>query len=103
MKKKHSSNPFKDLKLDDYEKELEESLDKGKLVSDTNFKETRKMLEEAASRHLELQETKSITLRLKKKDLIKIKAKAKRKNIPYQTLIGLLINLYVEEERKLTI
>ena len=101
--KKKNKNPFKDLKLDDYEKRLEENLSKGKPVRDKSFMETKKMLEEAARRHLELQETKSITLRLRKKDLIKIKAKAKRNNLPYQTLIGLLINQYVEEEKKLTI
>jgi len=101
--KKRNKNPFKDLKLDEYEKELEESLSKGKSVRDKNYKETKKMLEEASRRHLELQETKSITLRLRKKDLIKIKAKAKRNNLPYQTLIGLLINQYVKGEKKLTI
>jgi len=103
MKKNRKLNPFKNLRLDDYEKELEESLSKGKTRKDKNFKGTKKMIEEAANRYIELQETKSITLRLKKKDLIRIKAKAKRNNLPYQTLIGLLINRYVEGKKKIVI
>ena len=89
--------------LDDYEKELKEFIDKGEFISDPNFKETKKMLQEAAKRYIELEESRSITLRVKKKDLISLKAKAARNNIPYQTLIGLLINHYAEGKTKLTL
>ena len=65
MTKNKRVNPFKGLKLDDYEKELEESFNKGKFVRDKNFKETKKMFEEAAARHLELQKSKTITFRIK--------------------------------------
>ena len=34
---------------------------------------------------------------------MKLKAKAARNNIPYQTLIGLLINHYAEGKTKLTL
>ncbi len=61
------------------------------------------MFEEAAKNHIELQESKSITLRVKKKDLIKFKARATRNNIPYQTLINLLINSYAEGKTKLSL
>lgn len=92
-----------DIPLDDYEKELKEFMDKGKFVNDRNFDKNKDSIAEAAKRYLELNESKSITLRVKKKDLIKLKAKAARNNIPYQTLINLLINSYTTDKTKLTL
>ena len=103
MNKKLQRKYFDETPLDDYEKELEEFLDKGEFVSDPNFAENKKMFEEAARNWIELEESKSITLRIKKKNLIRLKAKAARNNIPYQTLIGLLINNYAEGKTKLTL
>jgi len=94
---------FKNLVLDEYEQGIENALERGEFVSDPNFKENKKMFEEAAKRHVKLQESKSITLRIKKKDLVKLKVKAGRNNIPYQTLINLLINSYTEGKTKLTL
>ena len=103
MNKKVNRKYPDEIPLDDYERELEEFLEKGKFVSAPNIKKTKEMLEEAAKRHIELQESKSITLRIKKKDLIKLKAKAARNNIRYQTLINLLINSYTEGKTRLSI
>jgi len=103
MNKKQKNKHYGETPLDGYEKELKEFLDKGEYKRLENFVEVRKILEEAAESYLELQESKKITIRLKKKDLIKVKAQAKRNNIPYQTLIGLLINKYTEGETRLTI
>lgn len=61
------------------------------------------MLQEAASRHLELNTSKPITIRVNQLDLIKIKAKAKRKQIPYQTLLGSLIHDFAEGAKELNI
>jgi predicted DNA binding CopG/RHH family protein len=61
------------------------------------------MFDEAAKRHIELEQTKSVTVRVKKKDLVKLKARASRNNIPYQTLINLLINSYTSGKTKLTL
>ena len=91
------------LPLDDYEKEIELLLEKGNIQTVDNFKEERRELEEAAKRYFELRESKSITLRVNKKDLILVKARAKRKNIPYQTLINLLINSYAEGKTRLSV
>lgn len=103
MNKKQSNKYLDEIPLDDYEKELKEFLDKGEFVSDPNFKENKKMFEEAARNFVELENSKSITLRIKKKDLMKLKAKAARNNIPYQTLINLLINSYTDGKTKLTL
>jgi len=97
-------NTYRDeTPLDDYEKELKEFLDKGEYVSDQNFEENKKMFEVAAKNFVDLQQSKSITLRIKKKDLIRLKAKAAKNNIPYQTLVGLLINSYNEGKTKLSL
>ena len=95
--------PFKNLVLDEYEQEIEDSLARGEWVSDPNFAENKKMFEEAAARHIELRNSKSITLRIKKKDLIRLKVKAARNRIPYQTLINLLINSYAEGKTKISL
>jgi len=89
--------------LDKYEQEIEDALDKGKFVSVPNLETTKQMFQEAAKNFRQLQETKSITLRVNLEDLIKVKAKAKRNKIAYQTLINLLISQYVKGERKVTL
>ena len=103
MKRKQYNNYKDEIPLDDYEKELKEFLDKGKFVNAKNFNKNKSSLVEDAKRYLERNESKSITLRIKKKDLIKLRAKAARNNIPYQTLIGVLINSYTEGKTKLTL
>lgn len=81
--------------LDNYEKMLESFLDKGNFVSSKKFKENKKSLQKVAVNHRVLRESKSITLRINKADLIKVKAKAIENKIPYQTLISLLVRQYV--------
>ncbi|OGM28185.1 hypothetical protein A2801_04095 [Candidatus Woesebacteria bacterium RIFCSPHIGHO2_01_FULL_41_10] len=103
MSKKLAKKYFDETPLDDYEKELKEFLEKGEFVSDPNFKENKKMFEEAAKNFIELEESKSITVRVKRKDLAKLKAKAARNNIPYQTLINLLISQYNEGKTKINL
>lgn len=100
MKKRNKFDPFQNLVLDEYEQELEDALSKGGHVSDKNFKETKKMLEEAAKRHKELRKSKRITLRVNNEDLIKVKARAERARIPYQRLISALIHRLAEGQTK---
>lgn len=84
--------------LDKYEQEIEDALDKGEFVSVPNLRDTKQMFQEAVRNFRQLQETKSITLRVNIEDLIKVKAKAKRNGIAYQTLISLLIRQYIKGE-----
>jgi len=86
--------------LDKYEQEIEDALDKGEFVSAPNLAATKEMFQEAAKNFRQLQETKSITLRVNIEDLIKVKAKAKRNGIAYQTLISLLIRQYIKGEKE---
>ena len=89
--------------LDDYEQEIEHALERGEFESQHIINESGKLLEEAAQRHLELNKAKPVTIRIKQMDLIKIKAKARRYNIPYQTLIGSIVHDFAEERKELTI
>ena len=72
MTKKQKNKYLDETPLDSYEKELNKFIEKGEFVSDTNFRENKKMFEEAAKRFLDLQKTKRISLRVKKEDILKI-------------------------------
>jgi predicted DNA binding CopG/RHH family protein len=101
MKKQKPHDPFKSLILDEEEKLIEQELEKGNFSEDPDFINTKSMLEDAASRHIQLNRSKPVTIRINQLDLIKVKAKAKKKNIPYQTLLGSLIHQFAGGEKKL--
>lgn len=101
MKKR--SDPFASLILDEEERKLEEALENGEFEEDTDFENTKKMLKEAVIQYRQLHNSKPVTLRINQLDLIKIKAKAKRKQIPYQTLLGALLHDFAQGERELII
>lgn len=103
MRKQKNNDPFTNLILDEEEKLIEEALEKGEFEKDSDLEKTKAMLEEAASLYLELHNSKPITLRINQLDLIKIKAKAKLRNIPYQTLLGALMHDFAEGETTLNI
>jgi predicted DNA binding CopG/RHH family protein len=103
MKKIKNNDPFINLVLDEEEKLLEQSLERGEFEEDSHFEDTKNMLQEASSRYLTLHTSKPVTIRINQLDLIKIKAKAKRKQIPYQTLLGVLLHDFAEERRELSI
>ncbi len=103
MNKTKKFDPFKNLVLDKYEQEIEEALERDEYVPAKNAGEINKMLDEAVKNYPELEESRSITLRVKKKDLIRLKAKAYRNNVPYQTLISLLIRQYIKGEKEVVL
>ena len=96
-------DPFANLMLDVEEQSLETSLEKGDYAESSDLSKIKEMLEEAANRHQQLRTTKPITLRINQLDLIKIKAKAKRNNIPYQTLLGAVVHDFAEGQIELKI
>lgn len=97
------NDPFSNLVLDEEEQLLESALEKGRFEEFPSFVNTKKMLEEAAKRHSQLNTSKPVTLRINQLDLIKIKAKAKRNNIPYQTLLGAIVHDFAEDRKELKI
>lgn len=103
MKRRNTNDPFTNLVLDEEEKFLEQSLEKGEFEENPHSEDVKNMLQEAAARYLELNNSKPVTLRINQLDLIRIKAKAKRKQIPYQTLLGALLHDFAESERELSL
>ena len=101
--KKQKFDPFKNLILDEEEQQLEDALARGEFENDPDLEKTKMMLQEAVKQYKQLHNSKPITLRVNQIDLIKIKAKAKRKQIPYQTLLGLVLHDFAEGNRELTI
>ncbi len=89
--------------LDKYEQQVEDALSKGEFISASDLEGTKQLFQEAIKNYRELQETRSITLRVNKEDLIKVKAKAKRNGLAYQTLISLLIRQYVKGESEVVL
>lgn len=90
---------FKGLILDEEEQAIEDLLEE--YVAAPDFSESKKIVEEAALQYVELNKSKPITLRVKQTDLIKIKAKAKRSNIPYQTLLGYVLHEFAESKEEI--
>jgi predicted DNA binding CopG/RHH family protein len=97
------NDPFSNLVLDEEEQLLETALEKGDFEETSNIEDTKKMLIEAAKRYRQLNTSKPVTLRINQLDLIKIKAKAKRNNIPYQTLLGAVVHDFAEDRKELKI
>lgn len=85
---------MKKIKLDKYEKNIEAALKKGKYVKADNLARTKNLFSEAVKDYLELQKSKRITIRVNQADLIKVKARAKENNLPYQTLLNALIRQF---------
>jgi len=94
--KKKEFDPFKNLVLDEEEKAIEAAIKRGEYISDPNFEETKKILKEAAGNYIALKKSSPITIRVNKGDILKIKSRANRKNMPYQTLLKTLIHEYAE-------
>jgi predicted DNA binding CopG/RHH family protein len=89
--------------LDKYEQRIEDALSKGEYISASDLENTKELFLQAAKNYQELQKTKSITLRVNKEDLIKVKVKAKRNGLAYQTLVNLLIRQYVKGETEVVL
>ena len=96
-------DPFKDLVLDEEEQSIEKSIENGEYVSEQNFEDSKKLLQDAAKRYVKLNQTKPVTLRVKQVDLIKIKAKASRNGLPYQTMLSALLHDFAEGDKELVI
>jgi predicted DNA binding CopG/RHH family protein len=100
---KKNFDPFKNLVLDAEEQAIEDAFERGKYVSVPDLEESKKMLQQAAINTLKKRKDKSITLRINELDLEKVKIKAAKKRIPYQTLLGLLISQYADGDLRLSI
>ena len=96
-------DPFDGLVLDDEEQAIEDAIERGEYVQAPDFENSKKLAEAASKNYLQLNGTKPITLRIRQADLVKIKAKAKQSNIPYQTLLGAVLHDFADGKRELII
>ncbi len=92
---------MKNYKLDEEEKQILKDYDDGKYVSVDNLDEEIKRAREAAKNTL--QKTKNINIRLQERDIQKLKAKAAENNLPYQTLISMLLRQYTKGEIRISL
>lgn len=95
QRNKETFDPFKNLVLDEYEQELENALEKGQWKSAGNFQKRKKEVEQVARYTLNLRRSKPITFRIPQGDLIRLKERAEKRSIPYQTLLVALIRDYL--------
>ena len=86
---------MKYFELDKEEQEMLDSIERGEWVSVKNFAKVKKELM-AAARHT-LNKTKNINIRLSERDLHKLKARAVREGIPYQTLAASILHRSASE------
>ena len=84
--------------LDKYEREIEESLSHGKFKSVSNIK--REIEHYQAVAKMTLAKKRNINIRVSEVDLLRMKAKAARKGIPYQTLVSSVIHQYSTDQIK---
>lgn len=87
------------MKIDDYEKELLELDEKGKIKASSPSAAERRSLMAAAK--LTLQKDKRINIRISNRDLVSLKRKANRYGMPYQTLISSVLHQYVSGDMKI--
>lgn len=86
---------MKYYELDKEEKEILKAFEEGKLVRVKDFEKEKKKLMEAARNTLN--KTRNINIRLTQRDLFKLKAKAIREGIPYQTLVSSILHRFTNE------
>lgn len=87
---------MKYYELDDYEKEILRDYEKGKFkpLSKSQLEKEKTRLQAIAKATLD--KTKNINIRISEADLLKIKALALKKGLPYQTLISSIIHQHSE-------
>lgn len=86
---------MKYYELDKEEQELLDSVERGEWKTVKNLAKVKKELAEAARNTLN--KTKNINIRLSERDLHKLKARAIKEGIPYQTLTSSILHQSVSE------
>jgi len=84
------------MKLNTYEQKIERALSRGEYTRADDADSAIKLFKDAAKNYRILQKSKPITIRVNQEDLLKVKSKAKKSRIPYQTLLSALIHHFAE-------
>nr|AAQ75138.1 conserved hypothetical protein [Alvinella pompejana epibiont 6C6] len=87
------------IDLDDYERDLLESVESGEWVSRGDIDSRVKELQS----YIKNQKKKAISIRISENDIYELKRKALENGIPYQNLIQMLIHQFVSNKIQLNI
>lgn len=79
--------------MDDEERLLAESIEKGEWVSIDNVAEARERAETYAS--ATLRKDRRMNIRVSDRDILQLKARAAEEGLPYQTLVTMILHKYV--------
>ncbi len=79
-----------DVKLDEYEKDIEENILKYKRASKSKVAKIEQIIKKAG-------EKRNISLRVNSQDLDQLKLKAEKEGVPYQTLISSILHKFVTD------
>ncbi len=86
------------LNLDKEELQILHDFERGEFVSIRNFREEKRKLEETARNTL--QKDSRINIRISSRDLERIKKRAVKEGIPYQTMISSTLHKFVSGKLK---
>lgn len=99
--KKKSFDPFKNLKLDRYEQEIEDAISFGRVHKVVDIEKLRKKYAQYAKYTKELtKKDKRVNIRMNEIDLSVIQNKASENGLPYQTLINTILHQYAKGKIK---
>lgn len=85
---------MKKFKLDKYEQEISNSVDRGEWKTVPNFEEEKKELMAAAKSTIAMRKNKNINIRISEQDLNDIKKGAQERGLPYQTFISSILHQF---------
>ena len=78
---------------DKEEQDIITSYENGEWVSDPDFEQRKKILQESARNTL--QKNKRVNIRISERDIVEIKKRAFEEGLPYQTLISSILHKYI--------
>ncbi len=87
------------VKLDEYEKNILQSVERGEWESKGNIDGRLRELQF----YIKKQKKKSISIRVNENDIYELKKKALENSIPYQNIIQMLIHQFAADKIKLTV
>ncbi len=83
---------MRDYELDKEEKKIVRAVERGEFRRIPNLEKQKKMYQEYARATLD--KTRNINIRVSERDLMKLKARAVEKGLPYQTLVTSVLHQY---------
>ena|SRR3989344_7655752 len=98
MKNKRQ-DPFKNLKLDPYEQEINAAIEKGEYKEVKNMEEEKKRITKVFQ--AAVKKDRRVNIRVNSDDLDMIRVKAAKNRLPYQTLISTVLHHFAEGNIKI--